>query len=136
MTLPVAHKIKIQANCKRLKALHDKYRREDNRKTKMGWGAVVSIFIILSYIFNYQNMTDFSGTLGIAAALGGIIVFGVLWHGSRREANRMFSDILTYSDSLRDIGVHLYHDGQLAFLRNEDGSVGTGFDPFDETSFE
>ena len=136
MTLPVTHKKKIQATCKSLKALHDKYRKNRDRKTKMGWGAVVSILIILAYIFNNQNMTDFSGTLGLAAALGGIIVFGVLWHGSRREEMRLVPRLENLSYSFKDIGVDLSWDGKDAYLRKEDGSLGSGFDPFDEASFE
>jgi hypothetical protein len=136
MTLPVRHKKNIQAICKRLEALYDKYRKNSDRKTKMGWGAVVSILIILAYIFNYQSMTDFSGTLGLNAALGGIIVFGVLWHGSRREVMQLVPRLEDLSYSFKDIGVVLSWDGKHAYLRNEDGSLGSGFDPFNETSFE
>ena len=140
MTLPVAHKEKIQARCERLKALYGKYRKEDDRRTKMGWGAVVSILIILAYIVNTQDMTDFSGTAGGTVALGGIVIFGLLWHGSRREASHLSSRHAKYfeatSDRLKGIGVGLSYDGERAYLLNEDGSVGSGFDPFDETSFE
>ena len=136
MTLPATHQKEIQAICKRRKELYGKYRKNNNRKTKVGWGAIVSILIILAYIINNQNMTDFSGTLGLAAALGGIIVFGVLWHGSRREDMRLASRLEELTYSFKDIVIELSYDGKHVYLRNEDGSLGSGFDPFDETSFE
>ena len=123
-----------------LKDHYDKWRKVEKQKTKMGWGAVVSILIILAYIINTQNMTDFSGSLGFTAAVGGIIIFGIIWRDSRREASRLHSNFINYSHRishrLKDIGVSLSHDGQMAYLRNEDGSLGSGFDPFDDTSFE